>query len=123
MTTPITVLLVDDHPVVRAGLRAVLDREGVEVVAEASSGSEAVDVARRLAPHVILMDFAMPGIDSVTATRRIRLLRPEARILLLVSRETDEEMARGLRAGAIGCIAKDASPETIVEAVCRAARS
>jgi DNA-binding NarL/FixJ family response regulator len=117
----ITILIVDDHPVVRAGLRALLDRDGLHVVAEASSGEEAIDVACRLAPDVVLMDYGMRGMDGVSATRALLRRVPSARVILLVTLETEREIARGLSSGAVSVVTKDVSPKEMIAAVRAAA--
>ena len=120
----ITILIVDDHPVVRAGLRLLLSRarERFTIVGEASSGAEAVALARRLLPDVVLMDYAMPGLDGAQATRELRRQVPSSRVVLLVTFETEAEIARGLAAGAAGVVAKDVAPSDLVGLVRRAAR-
>jgi DNA-binding NarL/FixJ family response regulator len=118
----ITIVIVDDHPVVRAGLRALLEREpDFAIVAEACSGLEAIDVVRRLEPRVVLMDYAMPGMDGPTATRAIVRTAPHSDVVLLVTLETAIEIERGRTAGAAFVVRKDASRAEIVRVV-RAAR-
>ncbi|MFG2074268.1 response regulator transcription factor [Nonomuraea maritima] len=110
----VRVLIADDHPTFRAGLRAVLDgRDGISVVAEAGDGEEAVAAAERHAPDVVLMDLSMPGLDGVAATRRIT----HARVLVITMNDTGEALHAVLRAGARGYVLKDASPEEIRSAV------
>ncbi|BCT78307.1 DNA-binding response regulator [Sinomonas cyclohexanicum] len=123
----IRVLLVDDHPVVRAGLRAMLtDFEGVEVAAEASDGTAALaelEKARTLgeAIDVVLMDLQMAGMDGVTATCRIRALDGAPPVLILTTYDTDADIRAALDAGAAGYMLKDAPPEDIRRAVLGAA--
>lgn len=119
----ITVLLVDDHPVVRAGVRAILDAEpGIIVAGEAGSGHEAVAVARTVTPDVVLMDLRMPGLDGVDATSRLLEAVPTARVVVLTTYETDTDILRAVEAGASGYLLKDASRTDLVQAVRLAAR-
>lgn len=116
----IRVLLVDDHPVVRQGLRSFLaTRPGIEVVGEATDGEAAVTEARRLTPDVVLMDLVMAGGGGVTATRRIRREVPTARVLVLTSFAAEDQVIPAVQAGATGYLLKDAAP-TDVEAAIRA---
>ena len=119
----IRVLLADDHPVVRAGLRGMLAAEpGIEVAGEAASGPEAVAQARAGAYDVILMDLRMPGGDGVIATEQIIASSPGARILILTTYETDADILRAVEAGATGYLLKDATPAELADAVRAAAR-
>jgi DNA-binding NarL/FixJ family response regulator len=118
-----TVLLVDDHPVVREGLRGMINAENdLTVVGEARSGAEAVAMAESLCPDVILMDLRMPGMDGVTATERILAALPETRILVVTTYESDTDILRAVEAGAAGYLLKDASRAELAEAVRDAAR-
>jgi NarL family two-component system response regulator LiaR len=119
---PIRVLLVDDHAVVREGLRAFLElQEGIAVVGEAADGIEAIEAATRLRPDVILMDLVMPELDGVSAMRSLRERLPEARVIVLTSFLDDEKLLPALRAGAAGYLLKNAEPQEVARAV-RAAR-
>ena len=119
----ITVLLVDDHPVVRAGVRGMLGGEPDIVVAgEAASGQEAVAAARALTPDVVLMDLRMPGLDGADATARLLAAVPAARVVVLTTYETDTDILRAVEAGAAGYLLKDASRADLVQAVRLAAR-
>jgi DNA-binding NarL/FixJ family response regulator len=119
----LTVLLVDDHPVVRVGLRGMLAAApDIEVVGEAGSGNEAVVLAGTLAPDVVLMDLRMPEVDGVTATERIRAVRPSTRVVVLTTYDTDTDILRAIEAGAAGYLLKDASLDTLADAVRAAAR-
>jgi DNA-binding NarL/FixJ family response regulator len=119
----IKVLLVDDHPVVRAGLAGILASEaGIEVVAEAASADEAVSVARAHMPDVVLMDLRMPGGDGVTATRGVLAAAPATRVVVLTTYESDADILRAVEAGAAGYLLKDASREDLVAAIRGAAR-
>ena len=119
----IRVVLVDDHPVVREGLRGMLAVEpGIEVIGEAGSGDEAVTVSRLLEPDVILMDLRMPSGDGVTAITRIRADRPDARIMVLTTYDTDADILRAVEAGATGYLLKDTPLADLVRAIRAAAR-
>ncbi|GAA2265345.1 response regulator transcription factor [Nonomuraea roseoviolacea subsp. roseoviolacea] len=115
-------LLVDDHPIVRDGLRVALDAEpDLEVVGEASDGAEAVRLAAELTPGLVLLDLRMPGMDGVTAIRRLRALGPAApRVLVLTTFDTD--VLSALEAGAAGYLLKDAPAHELVRAVRAAVR-
>jgi two-component system, NarL family, response regulator LiaR len=116
--TPIRVLIVDDHAVVRTGLRVFLDLQpDMEVVGEASDGSEGVAVARRLEPDVVLMDLLMPNMDGITAIGRIKAERPETEIVTMTSFIEEEKVTSALEAGASGYVLKDAEAEEVARAV------
>ena len=111
-------LLVDDHAVVRAGLRALLEASGrAEVVGEASSGEEAVTKARTLMPDIVVMDLAMPGMDGVQATRRIAELGLETKILVLTVHDEDDFLLPALDAGADGFLTKSAADTDLMGAI------
>ncbi|MDQ0770776.1 DNA-binding NarL/FixJ family response regulator [Pseudarthrobacter defluvii] len=114
-----TVLLVDDHLVVRSGLRALLSTEpDIEVVAEAASGEDAVQLAQALSPSVVVMDLAMgPGMDGLEAIRRIRDLNGRQAILVFTTYDSDADIVRAVDAGAMGYLLKDAAPEEIFAAI------
>lgn len=119
----IKVLLVDDHPVVRAGLAGILGTESdLEVVGEAGSADEAVAVARAVNPHVVLMDLRMPGGDGVTATAGVLAAVPTARVVVLTTYESDADILRAVEAGAAGYLLKDASRTDLLAAIRGAAR-
>ena len=114
----IRVLVVDDQAMVRAGFRLLLaDEPDIEVVGEASNGIEAVDMAARLRPHVVLMDIRMPELDGLEATRRILAADASSRILILTTFDLDEYVYQALRAGASGFVLKDDPPEQLLAAV------
>lgn len=117
--TSITALLVDDHLVVRSGLRALLSTEpDIEVVAEAASGDDAVQLAQAFSPSVVVMDLAMgPGMDGLEAIRRIRELNGGQAILVFTTYDSDADIVRAVDAGAMGYLLKDAAPEEIFAAI------
>ena len=117
-----TVLIVDDHPVVRDGLRTVLSAEpGVEVIGECGRGDEAVHAAAALRPDVVLMDLRLPGLDGVDATARI-VAAGTAAVLVLTTYDSDGDILRAVEAGATGYLLKDASRQELARAVHAAAR-
>ncbi|WP_414941672.1 response regulator [Amycolatopsis sp. cmx-11-51] len=119
----ITIMLVDDHPVVREGLRGMLEAEpDLSVVGEAGSGDEAVALSRVKQPDVILMDLRMPGLDGVGATRQILADRPGQRVVVLTTYETDADILRAVEAGASGYLLKDASRTELAGAIRAASR-
>lgn len=119
----IRVLIADDHAVVRNGLeqlvRATCD---LEFVAAAATGAEAIELAARYQPDVVLMDLAMPGTDGIAATRRIRARAPAAQVVALTSFSDRSRILGVLEAGAIGYLLKDASPDELVAGIRAAAR-
>ncbi|GIH90070.1 response regulator [Planobispora siamensis] len=116
-------MIVDDHPVVREGLRGMLEAgPGITVVGEAASGDEAVVRARELTPDVILMDLRMPGGDGVSAISRILADRPESRVIVLTTYETDQDIVRAVEAGAAGYLLKDTSRADLLAAILAASR-
>ncbi|TCL75355.1 MULTISPECIES: response regulator transcription factor [unclassified Curtobacterium] len=117
------VLLVDDHALVRGGLRAVLaTTDDCAVVGEASTGEDAVALAPVLRPDVVVMDLSMPGAGGVEATRQVRALLPDVRVLVLTTFSDDHHVRAALAAGATGYLLKDASPDEVVAAVRAAGR-
>jgi NarL family two-component system response regulator LiaR len=122
MSEPITVLLVDDHQVVRQGVRAFLETQpDMIVLAEADSGEAAVLMAIEHAPDVVLMDLMMPGMDGVEATRQLKKASPRSQIIVLTSYHQDEHIFPAIRAGALSYLLKDVGPEALAEAIRRAA--
>lgn len=123
MSEKITVLLVDDHKMVRQGVRAFLQAQAdIEVVAEADSGETAVTLAAQHAPDVVLMDLVMPGMDGVTATRLVKAQSPRTQIIMLTSYHQDEHIFPAIRAGALSYLLKDIEPAALAEAVRQAAQ-
>jgi DNA-binding NarL/FixJ family response regulator len=119
----IRVLLADDHPVVRAGLRGMLAAEpGIEVIGEAGSGEEAVVICQAQHPDVVLMDLRMPGGGGVSAIARLGSVRPRTRVLVLTTYDTDAEILRAVEAGAAGYLLKDTSLADLASAIRAAAR-
>jgi NarL family two-component system response regulator LiaR len=112
------VLVVDDHAVVREGLRGFLDlQDGIEVVGEAADGDDALEAAVQLRPDVVLMDLVMPRLDGVTAMRGLRERLPHARVIVLTSFVDDDKLLPALRAGAAGYLLKNAEPQELARAV------
>jgi len=119
----IKILLVDDQPLFREGLRTLLSVHlDFEVVGEAGNGEEAIKLARSLLPLVVLMDLQMPVLDGVAATRRLHEEQPDCRVIVLTTFDDDEMVFDGLRAGAVGYLLKDAPSEKLAEAIRVAAR-
>ena len=119
----IRILLVDDHPVVRHGLRGMLDAEpDLSVVGEAGSGDAGVTLAAAVRPDIVLMDLRMPDGDGVSATERILKTVPGARVIVLTTYESDRDILRAIEAGACGYLLKDTSPAELADAVRAAAR-
>jgi two-component system, NarL family, response regulator LiaR len=123
MSEPITVLIVDDHAVVRHGIRALLEAEGgFAVVGDVGSGGEAVLLAADLAPDVVLMDLVMPGLDGVEATRLLKQRSPCSQVIVLTSYHEDEHIFPAIRAGALSYLLKGVGLEELADAVRKAAR-
>jgi DNA-binding NarL/FixJ family response regulator len=118
----IRVLLVDDQQMIRAGLRMLCEAQpDVEVVGEAGNGRDAVVLAERLAPDVVVIDLRMPGVDGITATGRILATRPATRVLVLTTFGDDDHLYPALTAGACGFLLKDAPPAELLDGIRRAA--
>ncbi|WP_318204272.1 response regulator transcription factor [Streptomyces sp. SCL15-4] len=118
MGEPIKVLLVDDHQVVRRGLRTFLEvQDDIEVVGEAADGAEGVARAEELRPDVVLMDIKMPGMDGIEALRRLRALGHHARVLIVTSFTEQRTVVPALRAGAAGYVYKDVDPDALAGAI------
>ncbi len=115
---PVRILLADDQPLLRTGFRMVLGGEpDLDIVGEAGDGAEAVDLARRLLPDVVLMDIRMPRLDGVAATRAIVEAKLPVRVLILTTFDLDEYVVGALRAGASGFLAKDVPADDLVNAI------
>ena len=123
MRTPITVLVVDDHPVVRTGLRTLLERnDEVDVIGEAATGEEAITLSSQLHPDVVLCDLRLgPGIDGVATTAALRTQQPAPAVIILTTFDRDVEIIRAIEAGAAGYLLKDVSPDTIISSLRAAA--
>jgi len=120
---PITVMIVDDHEMVRRGACSYLEAQpDISVVAQAASGDEAIKLAQEFIPDVVLMDLVMAGMDGVEATRKVKSLSPRSQIVILTSFHQDEYIFPALQAGAISYLLKDVKATELVEAIRRAAR-
>lgn len=121
MSEPITVLLVDDHAMVRMGLRAFISTlDDLVVVGEAATGEEAVALAQQHAPDVVVMDLMLPGMDGVQATQRVKKASPRTQVIVLTSYHEDEHIFPAIRAGALSYVLKDIDPDDLAEAIRRA---
>ena len=120
MDASIRVLIADDHPVVRSGLRALIQTESdMTVVGEAIDGEEAIEKTSELKPDIVLLDLKMPGIDGVQAIEGIRRLQSDARVLVLTSFAQNDLLFPAIKAGALGYLLKDSSPEELLHAIRR----
>ena len=118
-----SVLLVDDHSVVRMGLAAIINIEkDLKVCGEAESGAEAVKLAKEMRPDVVVMDFMMPGMDGAEATAAVLRASPESKVLVLTTYGTSADIARALKCGATGAVTKNLSNEELADAIRAAAR-
>jgi two-component system, NarL family, response regulator LiaR len=118
MAAPIRVLIVDDHEIVRKGIRALLaTKRDIQVIGEARDGAEAVTQAQTLHPDVILMDLMMPKVNGIQATREITAGQTGARVLVLTSFAADEQVFPAIKAGALGYLLKDSGPQELVQAI------
>lgn len=112
------ILIVDDHQLVRAGVRRLLEEEkDFEVVGEASEGQQALDMAKELKPDVVLMDITMPGMDGIEATRRLTKTRGGPKVVVLTMHEDEHYGARLLRMGASGYVLKNTPPSELIQAI------
>ena len=115
---PIRILIADDHQLVRQGLIALLSvKPGVEVIGQAADGVETVELARSLGPDIILLDLLMPRKSGIEATREIKADNPDARILIITSFAEDENVYQAIKAGALGYLLKDSSPQELMQAI------
>ena len=118
MSQPIRVFVADDHPIVRRGIRDLLETEpDFEVVGEATNGRDAVSGAIDLQPDVVLMDLVMSPVDGIEATRQIKARQPQVKILVLTSFATDDKVFPAIKAGALGYLIKDTGPEELIQAI------
>lgn len=118
MAAPIRVLIVDDHDIVRMGLRGFLSGyDDIEIAGEAANGQEAVDCAKELAPDVILMDMVMPVMDGIQAIQEIRDQKLSGKIIVLTSFATDDKVFPAIKSGAVGYLLKDSAPEDLLNAI------
>jgi two-component system, NarL family, response regulator LiaR len=126
MTSPdhiIRVLIVDDHTIVRRGIKALLaETEDIKVIGEADNGLEAVRLARQLEPDVILMDLLMPKMDGIEATRQVTTQMPHMRVLVLTSFVGDEKIFPAIKAGALGYLLKDSEPSELIRSIYKVQR-
>jgi two-component system, NarL family, response regulator LiaR len=123
MSEPITILIVDDHAVVRQGIRTLLDMHpDLQVVGEAESAEIAIPLVEELVPDVVLMDLVLPGMNGVAATRQIKRISPRTQIVVLTSYAEDEHLFPALRAGALSYLLKDIRPRELAESLRKAAR-
>lgn len=114
----IKVLLVEDHTMTRMGLSLVLEQaEGIELVAEAEDGISGVEKAQEYSPDVILMDIGLPNIDGIEATKRIKEINPDSRVLIFTSRDNEDDVFASFKAGADGYIMKGSSPAQTTNAI------
>jgi NarL family two-component system response regulator YdfI len=119
----VRVVIVDDHLMVRRGLRVLLEEmEDVELIGDAADGAAALDLLEEVQPDVVLMDIRMPGMDGIETMRRILRAWPQIAVLILTTYNEDDLMIQGLRSGARGFLLKDASTETLLKAIQSAAR-
>jgi NarL family two-component system response regulator LiaR len=118
MSKTIQIIIADDHSIVRKGIRALLATEpDIQVIGEAADGKEAVTMAQQLRPDVILMDLVMPKMDGIAATAQISANQPKSRILVLTSFAADDKVFPAIKAGALGYLLKDSSPEDLVRSI------
>lgn len=118
MSVSIRILIVDDHSVLRAGIRALLDvQSDFEVVGEAGNGQEALARVRELQPDIVLMDIGMPGMDGLAATREIKSFLPDTKILILTQHENKEYVLPSIKIGASGYVLKRADGDELLQAI------
>jgi DNA-binding NarL/FixJ family response regulator len=111
------ILIVDDHPLTREGLAALLEQHGFLVVGQASDGREAIELARRLHPDLVLLDLSMPGLDGLSALPELRSAAPETEVVVLTASGTEENLLGAIRGGAAGYLLKTEPPDRIIEFV------
>jgi len=113
----ISVLVVDDHTLMRQGLRRILEEAGMTVIGEAENGAQAVDLATRLEPDVVLMDIQMPGMDGIEATRNIKKVKAETTVVILTMHEEEAFLFEAIKAGAIGYLLKSRAPQELIQVI------
>ena len=113
----ISVMVVDDHTLMRQGLRRILEEAGMEVVGEAENGQRAVELASQLNPTVILMDIQMPLMDGIEATRNIKQAKEDATIVMLTMHEEEQFLFESIKAGAIGYLLKSRAPQELIQVI------
>jgi two-component system response regulator DegU len=118
----ISVLLADDHPVVREGLKKLLEEANINVVGEAGDGSEVLMLANELQPDVVLLDIEMPGINGIEAARELRKVNPNANIVMLTMHDEKDYLFKAIKAGAVGYVLKDRAPEELVQTLIDASK-
>jgi DNA-binding NarL/FixJ family response regulator len=114
---PIRVMLIDDHPVVRDGIKALLASAGMAVAGEASDGTLAAELAVEVQPDVVLMDVRMPGMDGLEATRQLKAAAPDVAVIIVTSFESQDYLLRAIEAGAAGYVLKGVSRQLLMEAI------
>jgi two-component system, NarL family, response regulator NreC len=112
-----TVVLADDHPVVRQGVKVLLERDTFEVVGEAADGLEAIALAEQLSPDVVVLDVAMPTVNGLGAVHEIRRVSPRSKMVLLTMYTEEHYVLEALRSGVKGCVSKTQAPEHLLEAI------
>ena len=118
MEMPIRIMLAEDQPIIRQGLRYIIDAQpNMRVVGEAADGDESVQIAIRATPDLVLMDIRMPGLNGIEATRRILLALPQTKVILLTTFDIQEYVLDGIRAGAVGYLLKDAETKVLLEGI------
>ena len=123
MTHPITIILADDHNMVRIGLKAYFSTlPDIQVIGEAGDGQEVVQLVSQNPPDVVLMDLLMPGMDGVEATRQVKKVSPRTQVIVLTSYHEDEHIFPAIRAGALSYVLKDVKPRELADVVRKAAR-
>src|SRR5438270_10761061 len=114
---PPTIILADDHPVVRQGIRILLERENFEIVGEAVNGIEAIQLAQKYQPDIVVVDMAMPVINGITAVPQIRDVSPRSKVVLLTMYTEEHHVLQALRAGVKACVTKTQAVEHLISAI------
>jgi DNA-binding NarL/FixJ family response regulator len=113
----VTVVLADDHPLVRQGVRRLLEREEFEILGEASDGLEVISLAEQLRPDVVVLDLPMPTLNGIGAVREIMRVSPRTKIIVLTMFTEEHHIVEALRAGVKGCVSKTQAPEHLLQAI------